>query len=265
MTLRYLIAFAFIILSVSLYGEAYFVHGTGCDNSVWNDVIRTEIRDVFGHDHYADQVEFFEWSGANNTFARIKAADNLLAHILESRSRYNINEPCITLIGHSHGGNVILIASESLSKILGSDVDINIITLNTPNVIGGAQLADPEINHFNIYCPNDKIIPFAGFNRSGLQDDFSEEAKLKNEYSHPGDLDSGKKGSTSRTFGMATSNIAYKDQYFLKGVVPIKHLSCHRGMLPKNVEQWVTTLRVVANQETEIHLSQNSESINSAN
>lgn len=267
MTLRYLIALAFITLSASLYGEAYFVHGTGCDNSVWNDVIRTEIREVFGHDHYAEQVELFEWSGDNNTLARIKAADNLLAHILESRASHNIDEPCITLVGHSHGGNVILIASESLRTILGPDIDINIITLNTPNVIGGAQLANPEIIHFNIYCPEDKIIPFAGFNKSGLQDEIIEDNKLKNEYSYPGDIDSGKKGSTSRTFRLATSNIAYNDQYFLKGVIPIKHWSCHRGMLPKNVEQWSAALKVAANEhnKTEIHLSQAQEAINSAN
>lgn len=258
MNLRFLVVFSFLILSSSLYAEAYLVHGTGCDNTVWNDVIRTEIRETFGHDAFPEEVELFGWSGENNTYARMEAADQLLEHILASRATYQIDEPCITLIGHSHGGNVILLASESLRTILGPDIDINIITLNTPNVVGGAQLADSEINHFHIFCPKDKIIPFGGFNKTGKKENLDENDKRRTEYSASRDLASGKEGSTYRTFPDAIINIAYTDQYFMKGVKPIIHWSCHRGMLPKNVEQWITALKVSASEQNDpdVQLSQ---------
>ncbi len=248
MILRYLVVVILFLASSHLHAEAYFVHGTGCDNSVWNDVVRNEIRDIFGHQAFNDQIELFGWSGDNNTYARIEAADKLIEHIITSRASLNIDEPCITLTGHSHGGNILLLASEGLRSSLGSDIDINIITLNTPNVVGGAQMADADINHFHVFCPTDKIIPFGGFNKTGIQDKTDLENKLKNEYSRARDLGSGKKGSTNRTFDQALSNIAYEDQYFMKGVKPIIHWSCHRGMLPENVGQWIDPLRKAVNQ-----------------
>jgi triacylglycerol esterase/lipase EstA (alpha/beta hydrolase family) len=142
MILRYLIVLTLFFAASHVHGEAYFVHGTGCDNSVWNDVIRKEIRETFGHQAFTDQIELFGWSGDNNTYARIEAADKLIEHIISSRTSQYIDEPCITLTGHSHGGNILLLASEGLRTALGSDIDINIITLNTPNVVGGAQMAD---------------------------------------------------------------------------------------------------------------------------
>jgi hypothetical protein len=262
MILRYLIVLILLAASSHAYAEAYFVHGTGCDNSVWNEVVRKEIRDIFGHQPFEDQVELFGWSGDNNTFARIRAAEKLLAHIQDNRSTYAIDEPCITLIGHSHGGNIILLASESLKILLGSDIEINIITLNTPNVVGGAQLDDPLINHYHVYCPKDKIIPFGGFNKTGQKDLISSIENRNNEYSYARDVNSGKQGSTHRTFNDAIVNIAYADQYFMKGVKPIIHWSCHRGMLPKNVEQWSSVLKVAyENQMPKKEISQNNTSV----
>ncbi|MCB0651448.1 MAG: hypothetical protein KDC85_09260 [Saprospiraceae bacterium] len=230
------------------HSEAYFVHGTKGSSKSWDDEIRAETRIIFGCQAYGNEVELFDWSGANNTFARKIAAEELLAHIVSVRVKYHITEKTVTLVGHSHGGNVILLASKKLHAILGDDVEINIVTLNTPNVVGGAKLEDPGIHHYHIYCPKDNVVPHAGFNKTGIRDKSKvnmsgTDKALKGELSLKKDLESGKQGSTFRTFDSAYLNIPYKDQYFLKGFRPMIHLARHRGWLPKNFHQWVPDLQ----------------------
>ncbi len=225
--------------------QAFFVHGTNSSNKSWNEDIRAEIRDIFGHKGYADSIELVAWSGANNTQARKEAAAELLEHISK-----HIREACITIVGHSHGGNVALWASGQMRERLGDEVTINFVTLNTPCVLGGAVMADTSIRQYHIYCPHDLIVPRGGFNKTGIQlagGDKRVWPGVPNggEFSFPKDFGSGKEGSSKGTFASARHNILYKDQYRFKGLKPKINLSCHKGQLPKNVAQWAPLLREV--------------------
>jgi hypothetical protein len=68
------------------------------------------------------------------------------------RSAGHPDEP-VTLIGHSHGGNVIIIAANILKKEYNLTVDY-VITINTP--VREYQLND-YIPHYQIYHKNDPV------------------------------------------------------------------------------------------------------------
>lgn len=74
----------------------------------------------------------FEWSGGNLSSACTVAAHQLIAKVLNVRKGMNSDEP-LTLVGHSHGGNV---AIEAINIMIGmpefKNGDINLITINTP-------------------------------------------------------------------------------------------------------------------------------------
>src|ERR1041384_1512570 len=87
----------------------FLVHGTWSRFARWTrggSLLRHAIRDRFGQ-----SVEFrrLSWSGKNTHAARREAAERL-ADDLESCRRDRLDSP-IVLIGHSHGGNVIIYAA----------------------------------------------------------------------------------------------------------------------------------------------------------
>lgn len=229
------------------YTQAYFVHGTNASGKVWNDEVRDTIRNIFGHSIYSDDIELKDWSGANNTKARELAAEQLLEHILKVIKTRNIIENTITIIGHSHGGNVVLLASKKLKEKLGENIEASIVTMNTPCVVGGAKLEDKSIKHYHIYSPQDIVVLRGGFDKTGIQKSGGEKKTCigtprGGEFSYPKNFESGIPGSVNRIFESAY-NIEYKDQYKCKGFIPKKHLIGHRGWLPKNVRQWAPELR----------------------
>lgn len=155
--------------------EAFFVHGTGTGTWVWdvykdandNPLLRDAVRKSFGNMPLKDKgKELFEWSKENNSAARKDAVDALVKQISENRVE---GEP-ITVVGHSHGGNIALEAVEIL-RVQYPDTKINLVTLNTPvrddYQLSEAAKNDPNVSHFNYYIGNDKVQAQGGYDQTG--------------------------------------------------------------------------------------------------
>ncbi|MCW1401381.1 alpha/beta fold hydrolase [Novosphingobium sp. MW5] len=87
---------------------AILVHGTFASEATWiesDSALAQQLRNVM------PEIECvpFRWSGANNHSARLAASDALAETIHDVADRYP--RAAIHLVGHSHGGNVMLYAS----------------------------------------------------------------------------------------------------------------------------------------------------------
>lgn len=235
-------------LDTPTQSEIYFLHGTSIDSRVWHPSIVQSIANVFGNSSSQGFTRLFDWSGANNSQARKRASEELLQELGHRKKRLrSLPLQHITFVGHSHGGSVILYASQALRDILGAETQINILTLNTPNVVGGARLTDDSIHHYHVYCRTDEVAPRGGYNRSGMLEAGGERTNwfgkpIGGEYSYKKDLGSGKEGSVHWAFDSAQINIEYRDQYRFRGLHPRTHWVSHRGWLKKNVQQWLPQL-----------------------
>ncbi len=227
--------------------EIYFLHGTSVNSKVWNPSVVQSIGELFGYHRNRGYLKLIDWNGANNTKARKDTCEGLLQEIDHRKNKLKISPQKITFVGHSHGGSIILHASEKIRAILGPESQINILSLNTPNVVGGSKLEDLSINHYHVYCKTDEVTPRGGYNKTGM---LFQDGERKNwfgkpiggEYSSKKDMGSGKEGSTKWEFDSALINLDYKDQYRFKGLSPRTHWICHRGWLEKNVNQWLPKL-----------------------
>ncbi len=129
------------------------IHGTWSDKSTWENQnsIRNVAMTAFGN---RDSDFNFKWSGANTSTARTIGAAQLITRVLNDRKNVDSSEP-VTLVGHSHGGNV---AIEAINIMVGmpefKDVDINLITINTPvrNQYQLNEAAQKRVDHLNVYC-----------------------------------------------------------------------------------------------------------------
>ncbi|WP_123891873.1 RHS repeat domain-containing protein [Chitinophaga costaii] len=131
--------------------EAFFIHGTASDPSRWTENSGTipQYLRISGNTKY-DAT--FEWGTRvakiqpnatkpgngylNQNTDRETAAHALVQHIISS-GLIDPKEGVVTLIGHSHGGNVAIQAADELREYLDSkpeykDMKINIITISTP-------------------------------------------------------------------------------------------------------------------------------------
>jgi RHS repeat-associated protein len=113
--------------------EAYFIHGTGMTNRYfqYNSVLTNEIVRIFQH---TKEPIYFEWSGKNNKEGRAYGSMDLAVQMINN---YTPGEE-ITLVGHSHGGNVAkeavniaLAMANEMELELEAD-EINIVMLNSP-------------------------------------------------------------------------------------------------------------------------------------
>lgn len=151
------------------------IHGTGAANAGWYS--------KKGHAHFEGFLTFaqahaentksivdcisFGWTGNNTIEDRIGAAKDLATFINIVSERYG----SITLVGHSHGSNVALAASQSLES------PVDLILLATP-IRTGNETIDPREGLFspgkrvasiyNIYSPID-ILQQLGSIRSGIK------------------------------------------------------------------------------------------------
>jgi RHS repeat-associated protein len=172
------------IQAIDLDGlEAYFIHGTASDQYRWinknNQPLENtkQLLRVAGNHRYNAQ---FNWGGKplfgsnilkvgngvfNNKSDRYEAAIKLVNHIMAGATG---DEP-ITLIGHSHGGNVAIQAIPLLREALDAkggkfkDVKINLITISTPADNHKESSENPETwgsminSHIQIYNELDAI------------------------------------------------------------------------------------------------------------
>ena len=140
------------------------IHGTGAADAGWYT--------KKGHPHFEGFLKFgethaektdsivdcisFGWSGNNSIEDRLLAAEQLAAFVSVVGMRYE----SITLIGHSHGSNVALAASQALK------FPVELILLATPIRKGNAAIDSREAlfspgpcvaSVYNIYSPVDML------------------------------------------------------------------------------------------------------------
>lgn len=140
--------------------KGFLVHGTWSSGGTWHDIpgLKEASKTLFND---GDTMSKFDWSGNNNCEARTAAAGELIDQLVKEINDGGItnNEP-ITLIGHSHGGNVII---EAINKMVGmkefDGIQINLLTINTPvrNDYQLSKTAQKRVNHVNVYDPKDPV------------------------------------------------------------------------------------------------------------
>src|SRR5699024_362332 len=101
----------------------------------------------------------FQWSGGNYASMRTSAANELIDHVREQMADENFNGD-VTLVGHSHGGNVSIEALNMMADMEEfNNVNLNLMTINTP-VRDDYQLSDKaqeRVNHVNVYDSKDPV------------------------------------------------------------------------------------------------------------
>jgi hypothetical protein len=102
---------------------------------------------------FNEEVSEYNWSGGNNQKARLTAAQKL-ADIIYEWSLENPDEP-VRITGHSHGGNVGIMAINILAK-KGVKVE-TLITIATP-VRGYKLEKDTQLGqHIHLYNTADEV------------------------------------------------------------------------------------------------------------
>jgi hypothetical protein len=118
------------IQAIDLDGlEAFFVHGTNSNPGRWlqNPNTVTVLQAITTNQRINTDFSWEDLSGTlNNEKDRFKAAERLADFVIQNR----VEGEDITLIGHSHGGNVAIQAAEIISQRTG--LSINLITIATP-------------------------------------------------------------------------------------------------------------------------------------
>lgn len=134
------------------------VHGTWSDPSTWSH-LKAISKATWKFFNDSNLGKLFQWSGGNYASMRTRAANDLIDHVRTQMSDENFNGK-ITLVGHSHGGNVSIEALNMMVEMEEfDDIDLNLLTINTP-VRDDYQLSDKakeRVDHFNIFDPKDPV------------------------------------------------------------------------------------------------------------
>ncbi len=200
------------IQAIDLDGlEAYFIHGTWSDPSTWDPELQNEVGAIFGNT--PENTFALQWTGDNDPFARLDAAGEIVKNIIDNRVE---GEP-ITLVGHSHGGNVAIQAANLLMNLGYDPKEINVVTVNTP-ARSDYQLESDDVNHYNIYTNWDLV------QRGGGTDYL---------FAYP------RIGIGKRIYENADDNIEYKDQFPENTPCGISN---HCGTARINTNKWVPKL-----------------------
>ena len=152
------------IMFVDPWGLAiWLVHGTfngTADNDPWvsTEFWTAEIQNYVSETFNNEPLYAEAWSGSNNKNAREKGAEELrdmiMTYINENGGLEDFDEP-IRLVGHSHGGNVAILAANLLAE-KGITVE-TLITIATP-VRNDYQLDEGAVNqHINVYNTGDFV------------------------------------------------------------------------------------------------------------
>ena len=145
------------------------VHGTFSNAETWEnpDAIFNYCKSEFGN---SEKNFSFKWSGGNFSSLRTLAAFKLVNHVRLLRKHIDKKEP-ITLVGHSHGGNVSIEAANIMARMAEFDgIPINILTINTP-VRRDYQLSKKAAgrgHHVNVYDTSDPVQVCGGKVKIGI-------------------------------------------------------------------------------------------------
>ncbi len=128
--------------------EAFFIHGTKSGSDMWTKDLTEFIRRELTTNKSADTK--FSWDCMvgfrkrnwlfNDEKDRMKAAKGLMMYVMRKRV---VGEK-ITLVGHSHGGNVAILAAELLWN--NYQISVDIVNFNTPAYNDFGDPENPEDN-----------------------------------------------------------------------------------------------------------------------
>ncbi len=227
------------IQAIDLDGlEAFYVHGTWSDPTTFPKTSVTTASQIFGN---TTSNTSFQWTGNNADPARQKAAQQLAEHIKKYRDP---NQP-LTIVGHSHGGNIAVMAANILNQDKNTNNHVaNILTVNTP--VREYQLDNNSpTKHFNVFT-NDDNVQSNGGNSINIPDGANVipmptgAPLIVPTFGGSTKYVSGEFGNAGRTFPNAT-NIKYDDKVNFWNS-PVDATSGHGGFLPENVKQWSPSL-----------------------
>jgi RHS repeat-associated protein len=203
-----------VIEAVEIEGlEAFFIHGTWSDPSFMTSSQKDRIKN-----EYQNKQRYSpDWTGDNTSRARVAAANKIAEFVIKNQS-----ESTVTLVGHSHGGNVAILAANIISDKLGGDVKINLLTINTP-VRDDYQLdEDSGVEHINVYNNSDVVQKLGGTDGDGK-----------------------KIGIAGRKF-KNTFNIKYSDAFNIIDD-PECAASGHCGTSERNIDRWLPSVSGLRN------------------
>lgn len=136
--------------------EPVFVHGTFSDPSTWGPSFKKYLSEALGYKE-SDAIGNFDWGGGNTNKARVNAANDLIKHITDPKNNLLAHEKHVTLIGHSHGGNVNKLAKK---KLIDMGWTVDIINIETPQ---RTDYKTPKGNGLNIsFYSEADLIQFLG-------------------------------------------------------------------------------------------------------
>ncbi|MBE0336606.1 hypothetical protein E0698_08950 [Paenibacillus sp. 23TSA30-6] len=126
--------------------KVWLVHGTFAYLNTWNNSKNYIEKELFH-----EPIDTPRWSGKNKNGARVKGA-KIVANEIYNYHQTHPKEP-IRIMGHSHGGNVSIMATNILAK-RGVHVD-TLITIATP--VRGYKLKTDVGQHINVYNDYDLV------------------------------------------------------------------------------------------------------------
>ncbi len=152
----------FFCIFLSASPPAYFliIHGTWSPPFDWH-MPGGDFYDALSSVSASGTVSFFLWSGKNNHAARVAAGKQLVEYI---RLHYP-TDARLNLIGHSHGSNVGILASQEMAQDPQNEHQIHgFYALGTPTDIPRYMPDMTTITYFyNFFSFNDFIQPIFGF------------------------------------------------------------------------------------------------------
>tara|TARA_B100000676_G_scaffold78190_2_gene77885 strand:- start:1641 stop:2996 length:1356 start_codon:yes stop_codon:yes gene_type:complete len=125
----------------------FLVHGSFAGNETWPLLVEkkttfaSELKRAGGK---RTTIHHFLWSGQNKHQSRLDAAENLAKEIEE----FTTEDDRVVIIGHSHGGNVGLLAASKLSR----PVEL-VVCLSTPHLYLVMEDVEGQEVPLPIYCP----------------------------------------------------------------------------------------------------------------
>ena len=153
------------IQAIDLDGlEAYFVHGTGQTQKpgymTWWDSQAPEAKSLIGPLFKNTQDYDHQWSGGLSNHDRIQGGLALADEVMKTR----IGGEQITLVGHSHGGNVAIVAANEL--IYNYNIkpeEINLVLFNTPrrSDTNDGEVTTKDGEPYRLYVPHEDVNTYA--------------------------------------------------------------------------------------------------------
>lgn len=138
----------------------YFIHGTWGTSKTWydNKSLIPKIKEIFNYNK-ATKETLFDWNGGNMPKYRISETKRFIETVINDFPLFFNKQ--ITIVGHSHGGSVAIIALNNglASFAKKNGLKINLVTLNTP------VIKDDNVDITNTYgssinLPNENILEY---------------------------------------------------------------------------------------------------------